>query len=155
MAAVENYGVLGWREWLALPTLGISRIKAKVDTGARTSTLHAFKLETFERSGQPWVRFHIHPEQGDSSPVHIGEAAIVDQRSVRDSGGHQELRYIIETDIQIGARLHRIEMTLTDRENMRFRMLLGRTAIRGHYLVDSAASYLSSPPPQGTQPGES
>jgi hypothetical protein len=101
------------------------------------------------------VRFHIHPEQGDSSPVHIGEAAIVDQRSVRDSGGHQELRYIIETDVQIGARQHRIEMTLTDRENMRFRMLLGRTAIRGHYLVDSAASYLSSPPPQGTQPGES
>jgi hypothetical protein len=136
---------LGWREWVSLPDLNIPDIKAKVDTGARTSALHAFYVEPFERDGVEWVRFKMHPLQRNDEDVVECEAPIKDQRMVRDSGGHGEMRYVIETTILVGSNPLQAELTLTDRESMKFRMLLGRTALRGNYLVDSGRSYLSRP----------
>lgn len=134
--------VLGWREWVGFPELGIPQVKAKVDTGARTSSLHAFLAEPFDRDGQQWVHFDMHPVQGDTSQVIRCEAPVLERRVVRDSGGHEELRYVIETIITIGDSSLKAEVTLTDRDTMKFRVLLGRTAIRGDYLVDSGRSYL-------------
>ncbi len=133
---------LGWREWIGFPDLGLPLIKAKVDTGARTSSLHAFWVEAFERDGKAWVRFGIHPEQGSSEQEVTCEAAVLDQRMVRDSGGHEELRYVISTTIEIAGVRQGVEVTLTDRDTMKFRMLLGRTAIRGRYVVDPGRSFL-------------
>ncbi len=133
---------LCWREWLTFPELGIDHIKAKVDTGARTSCLHAFLVEPFERDGESWVRFDIHPNQHSSEEVIRCEAPVKDQRVVRDSGGHEELRYVIETPISVGDHRFPAEVTLTDRDTMKFRVLLGRTAIRGHYVVDPGRSYV-------------
>ncbi len=140
--------VLGWREWLSLPELGIKHIKAKIDTGARTSALHAFYLEPFEREGEPWVRFKIHPYQKDDRLVVESEARVIDQRSVRDSGGHAENRYVIETTILIGEQSVTAEVTLTRRESMLFRMLLGRTALKGRFSVDPDRSFALGRPAQ-------
>jgi hypothetical protein len=133
---------LGWREWIAFPELQIDRIKAKIDTGARTSALHAFSVEPFTRDSREWVRFAIHPIQGDTDTAVQCEAPVLDRRIVRDSGGHDELRYVIEVLIKIGEQLIRSEVTLTDRDTMTFRVLLGRTALRGKYTVDPSRSYL-------------
>jgi len=137
-----NKIMLGWREWVSLPELGIESIKAKVDTGARSSALHAFQLATFEENGVARVRFSIHPFQHDSSTVRTCTADLLDERQVSDSGGHRELRPVISSQLKIGDTLRRIEITLTCRESMKFRMLLGRTAMHGAFTVDPESSYL-------------
>lgn len=133
----------GWREWLALPDLGLTLIKAKIDTGARTSTLHAFSVEPFQCDGRLHVRFGVHPLQKRTDVVVYGEAPVIDRRPVTDSGGHTEERYVIATRLVLAGREWPIELTLTNREEMLFRMLLGRTALAGRTLVDPGLSYVT------------
>ncbi|MGI9293245.1 MAG: ATP-dependent zinc protease family protein [Pseudomonadales bacterium] len=132
---------LGWREWVRLPSLGIERIKAKVDTGARTSALHAFKIERTQIQGVDSVRIWLHPLQYDKTEVVVCESPIIDQRSVRDSGGHSELRFVIETELLLGTESRKVELTVTSRETMRFRLLIGRTALQNAAVFPSQ-SYL-------------
>jgi hypothetical protein len=134
--------VIGWREWVGLPDLAIAHIKAKVDTGAKTSALHAFYVQPFERDGMPWVRFGVHPLQATAEQVIECEAPVKDVRRVTDSGGHAEMRPVIETTLVVQGEMRLIELTLTDRENMMFRMLLGRSALKRRFVVDSGKSFL-------------
>jgi hypothetical protein len=127
--------IIGWREWLALPELQVPAIKAKIDTGARTSALHAFFVEPFTKEGRQMVRFGVHPLQKRLDVEIFCEAPVKDFREVSDSGGHREMRYVIETTILIGDLPRQIEMTLTNRDNMKFRMLLGRTAMEGLQVI--------------------
>jgi len=139
--------IIGWREWLSLPELGIPPIRAKIDTGARTSAIHAFKIEPFDNNGEAWVRFYLHPYKKRHEYVVMCEAAIIEQRNITDSGGHREQRYVIATQVNMGEHFLKIELSLTNRANMRYLMLLGRTALReAHLAVDSAHSYLLGKP---------
>lgn len=139
----DNQLILGWREWIALPQLGIPAIKAKVDTGARTSAIHAFDIKRETRAdGSDWVSFGVYPLQRNDSIARRCHAPLVDVRQVTDSGGHTEDRYFILTTFVIGSVQREIEITLADRNNMLFRMLLGRTALVPDICVDPAQSFL-------------
>ena len=137
---------IGWREWLALPGLGVERIKAKIDTGARSSTLHAFDVEHFERDGCPWVRFQVHPRQRDTTESLPCEAELVDERLVRSSVGQQQLRPVVRTEVHLMGQTWPIEVTLTRRDVMGFRMLIGRQALRGRFVVDPGRSFVGGRP---------
>ena len=139
--------VVGWREWIALPGLGISAIKAKIDTGARSSSLHAFDVESFERDGAPWVRFVVHPLQRDSSTTLRAEAPVLEFRHIRSSSGHITHRPVILAEIELDGRCWPIELTLASRDEMGFRMLLGREAVRRKFVVEPGRSYMVSMPP--------
>lgn len=134
---------VGWREWVALPELGLPAIKAKIDTGAKTSALHAFYTDVYEKDGIKMVKFGIHPIQKNFDLVIDCHAPIKDYREISDSGGHKEMRYVIETPMEIGDRQWPIELTLTNRDTMRFRMLLGRRAMEQRMIVEPGASYLN------------
>lgn len=137
---------IGWREWVGLPGLHTPWIKAKIDTGARSSSLHAFELEAFERSGRDWVRFSVHPWQRSSTDAVVVEAEVIDWRSVKSSSGQRNRRPVIRTDLRIGDDIHMVEVTLARRDEMGFRLLVGREALRRRFLVDSGRSYLSGKP---------
>lgn len=139
---IRKKPIIGWREWVGLPEFGAVITKAKVDTGARTSALHAYYVEPFTRDGRDWVRFGLHPLQGDLETAVDCEAPVVDRRQVTDSGGHREMRYVITTAVQLGEARFNVEITLTDRETMRFRMLLGRTALKARFLVNCNRSFM-------------
>lgn len=143
--------VVGWREWVELPELGVDRIKAKIDTGARTSSLHAFGLERFRRDGREMVRFEAHPLQRDTSVRIPVEAELVDRRSVRSSTGTETVRPVIETDVTLLGQRWPIELSLIRRDLMGFRMLLGRQAIRGRFVVDPGRSFLGGKPEPATK----
>jgi len=138
----SNLITLGWREWVGLPDLGIRQIKAKVDTGARTSALHAFEVRAYSDGGRERVEFLMHPIQKNTDLVVTCIADVLDKRVVTDSGGHKEERFVISTTLSIGGHTWPIEVTLTARDDMLFRMLLGRTAMKGRAQVNPARSYL-------------
>lgn len=133
---------VGWREWLGLPELGISEIKAKIDTGARTSCIHAINIEEYEENGEKWVKFIAQPLQDDEQTQVVCKAKVKKLKHVTSSSGQKELRYFIETTLHAGAHSWPIELTLTNRATMKFRMLLGRTAMENRIVVDPALSHL-------------
>lgn len=144
--STELRRAVGWREWIELPELGSARVKAKVDTGARTSALHAWNIEAHEREGHEYVSFDLHPIQDDDETVLSCSARVLDKRSIRNSGGQATERYVIATPVHLGTETFDIELTLTQRDEMGFRMLLGRTAIRQRFLVDVGRSFLGGQP---------
>ncbi|MFZ4714438.1 MAG: ATP-dependent zinc protease [Bacteriovoracaceae bacterium] len=133
--------ILGWREWVSLPDLDLLAIKAKVDTGAKTSSLHAFDIKTFKKSGHLYTKFKIHPLQDSKEVIVNCQAKVVDERVVSDSGGHKEKRLVILTPIMIGKHVFETEITLSDRESMHFRMLLGRATLKKKFLVNPQSSF--------------
>jgi hypothetical protein len=132
---------VGWREWLALPALGVPAIKAKVDTGARSSCLHVLDMDTFERDGTEWVRFTVQPMRRWPELNYQCEVPVIDRRRVTDSGGHSQSRLFIETEISLGGQNWLCELNLTRRDNMLFPMLLGRTALAGVAVVEPGESF--------------
>ena len=150
----SELSVIGWREWIGLPDLGIEAIKAKVDTGARSSSLHASQLQEFERDGVKWVQFQVYPEQRNRDRVVEIEARILDSRSVRSSSGKAEIRPVIVTNIELFGITWPVEITLTNRDQMGFRMLLGREAFRGRFLVDAGNSFYSGKPKRKKMSGK-
>ena len=137
----EKLSIVGWREWVALPELGIAAVKAKVDTGARSSSLHAFDVEEFKRDGKIFVRFRVHPLQRNPRAFVESESELLEYRHVKSSGGHETLRPVIVTTIELLGQKWSIELTLASRDTMGFRMLIGRQALQRRFLVDSGRSF--------------
>jgi hypothetical protein len=133
---------VGWREWVGFPALGIDRIKAKVDTGARSSTLHAFDIDEFQRDDEPWVRFRVHPRQKDDEFEVVCEAPLIDEREVKSSMGVVSKRPVVLTELEWMGERWAIELTLVRRDTMGFRCLVGRQAMRKRWVVDPAKSYV-------------
>ncbi|MEQ8437567.1 MAG: ATP-dependent zinc protease [Ilumatobacter fluminis] len=143
--------VAGWREWIGLPDLDVSWVKAKLDTGARSSAIHAWDIEPFDRDGAEWVRFQLHPWQmSDLDAVDV-ELPVVDRRTIRSSTGHEEERYVVRTKIRVLDLDLTADLTLTNRDEMGFRMLVGREALRGSILVDPGRSYIGPRPSRATR----
>lgn len=136
--------VIGWREWVSLPKLDIDNIKVKVDTGARTSSLHAYDIQTYKRNGKEFAKFKVHPDQKDSKIIVACHAQIIEYRKIKSSNGSSELRPVIETEIKLMGQKWLIEITLTNRDEMGFRMLLGRASFRDRFFVDANKSYYSA-----------
>lgn len=134
--------IIGWREWVSLPDLGVKKIKAKIDSGARTSSLHAFDLEFFSKKGKDYVRFEVHPLQSNDRKSVKTQAEVIEYRNVKSSNGQVSRRPVIITDIDLLGELWPIEMTLSNRDEMSFRMLLGRESFRGRFLLDAGNSFL-------------
>lgn len=137
--------VVGWREWVGLPDLCDVPIKAKIDTGARTSAIHAWNIRPVEVDGEKWVEFELHPIQDDNKTRRAARARVLEKREVRSSTGHTQVRYVVTTNIELAGHVWPIELTLTNRDEMGFRMLVGRTALRPHALVNPSSSFLCSP----------
>ncbi|MDA1188060.1 MAG: ATP-dependent zinc protease [Chloroflexi bacterium] len=133
--------VIGWREWISLPKFGIKAIKAKIDTGARTSSLHAFDVTEFRSGEKVFLRFKVKPMQDDSRTSVTVEAPLIGYRKVRSSSGKAEIRPVIKTTIRLKNRRWRVEVTLARRDAMGFRMLLGRQAVKGRFVVDPSRSF--------------
>ncbi|MFW5489325.1 MAG: ATP-dependent zinc protease [Desulfovibrio sp.] len=133
--------LIGWREWASLPDLNIPAVKVKIDTGARTSAIHAFDIDPFEKNGQRFVRFAIHPLQGRDDISVLCEARLLESRRVKNSGGVSHKRYVISTRMSMGGRTWPIELTLANRDQMKFRMLIGRSSMNGNLIVDPQLSY--------------
>lgn len=138
--------VIGWREWVGLPELGVQKIKAKIDTGARSSALHAWNIEAFEDDGAEWVRFDLHPLQRTDSLIISVVAPLSRRKDVKSSNGQIETRYAIKTKILIGDVKASTELSLTNRDEMGFRMLIGRTAMAKKFLISPDQSFLAGPP---------
>lgn len=138
----------GWREWVHLPEVGIPWIKAKLDTGARTSSIHAYDIEPFERDGVDWVRFRVRPWQESADDEVVVERPVHDVRSVRSSSGHVQERYVVKLPLELLGRKVTAEVTLSDRDQMGFRMLIGRQALRRGFVVDAGSSFLGGRAPR-------
>ncbi len=138
--------VVGWREWIALPQAGVDWVKAKIDTGARSSSLHAFGLEAYDVDGQEWVRFTLHPWQKSDDGTAELTLPVLDRREVRSSNGQVEQRYAVAMDVVLAGRTLTTVMTLSNRDEMGFRMLIGREALERGFLVDSSLSYAGGRP---------
>ena len=134
---VAGQTIAGWREWVSLPDLGVEWVKAKLDTGARSSAIHAFDLTELEREGRSWVRFSIHPWQRSTDDIVEVELPVHDRRTIRSSTGHEQERYVVLMDVRLLDRTIPVEMTLSRRDEMGFRLLIGREALRQGFLVDS------------------
>lgn len=141
MSELSTLPLVGWREWVALPALDLPAIEAKVDTGAKTSALHAFAMDLFEENGKRRVCFGVHPLRDNERVEVFACADVVDERVIVSSNGHEEQRVVIRTPLRLGDLTWPVEVTLTDRSSMRFRMLLGRQAMRGRLAVDPGALY--------------
>lgn len=141
MATRPRRKTIGWREWVQLPDLGVHEMKAKIDTGADNSSLHAFNIDRFEKDGVPWVRFELHPLQRSKKPSIHCEARVVMERKVKNPGGRRELRPVIKTTVVVAGKELEVLVNLTTRDEMTFRMLLGRRTLRNHFLVDPGMSY--------------
>lgn len=140
--------LIGWREWARLPDAGVDWIKAKIDTGARTSSLHAYDIEEFAQGGRDWVRFHIRPWQESLDDITEVQLPIHDRRVIRSSSGHSEKRIVVLLRVEIAGRDVMAEVTLTNRDDMGFRMLIGREALRQGFRIDPAKSFLGGRAPK-------
>lgn len=138
--------LIGWREWAALPQLGIEQMKVKIDTGARSSALHAWNIEPFKHRGALWLRFEVHPLQHNNRFSRPCTAPVHDLRRIKSSNGEIQDRYVVRLDICLGPKMWPIDISLTDRDEMGFRMLLGRSAIRNRCLVNPGRSFIVGPP---------
>ncbi|MEV4774921.1 RimK/LysX family protein [Microbacterium sp. LTA6] len=138
----------GWREWVSLPDLRVDWLKAKIDTGARTSSLHAFDIHEFERDDVAWVRFKVKPWQDSQEDAVVVECPVHDRRAIRSSSGHAQQRLVVKLLVRLVDREVLAEVTLSNRDEMGFRMLIGREALRGGYIVDPARSFLGGRAPR-------
>ncbi len=139
------YAIVGWREWVTFPDLGDATIKAKIDTGAKTSALHAWNIKPFIKNDEEWIAFDIHPIQKKNSISMRCEARTAVAKLVKSSNGMVEKRYAIKTTVTVGPYSYPIDLTLTNRDDMGFRLLIGRSALKNRFLVDCTHSFIQSP----------